>query len=82
MMNKLPEWFTQEVYKKGGEITNPLTGNTTNLSPEELSMYDFIKGYEIISALGLNSDALLEEYIEGITWFKDTNPKAYMVLLD
>jgi hypothetical protein len=42
----LPKWFDGTVYKKGDIVSNPYTGDKAELSAEELSMYDVIKGAE------------------------------------
>lgn len=79
---ELPKWFNGEVYSEGGEVRNPYSGESYELTAEELSMYDFIKGVEMyINVIGTD-----EEYVEhmqkGLSWFRRTNPEAYMVLLD
>ena len=90
--NKLPKWFNGEVYTEGGTVENPFSGEQYSLNAEELSMYDFIKGAEHFFALHQatqpNSypkkdlDKLIAEFEKGLDWFRETNPKAYMVLLD
>ena len=44
----LPKWFKGEIYDKGNVVENPYTGQTFYLNNVELSMYDFIKGSEIV----------------------------------
>jgi len=70
----LPKWFDGTVYKKGDTISNPYTGDKAELSAEELSMYDVIKGAEFT-----RSYKLLQK---GLDWFRQANPEAYMILLD
>ena len=41
---KLPKWFTGELYAKGAEVTNRFGGDSCYLNNVELSMYDFIMG--------------------------------------
>ena len=78
----LPEWFDGEIYGQGCEVTNPYSGETCVLTGEELSMYDFIKGAEMILS-GTNGDnSLSKRFYDGLWWFKDNSPEAYMTLLD
>ena len=70
----LPKWFDGTVYAKGDTVSNPYTGETADLSAEELSMYDVIKGAEFT-----RSYKLLQK---GLDWFRQSNPNAYMTLLD
>lgn len=78
----LPKWFRGECYNSGGTVANPYTGEEADLSPEELSMYDFIKGAEAVMAGGMITQKLISEFQRGIDWFRRSNPSAYMVLLD
>lgn len=70
----LPKWFDGEIYNKGATVTNPYTGETVDLSAEELSMYDVIKGAEFTRHYKLLQ--------RGLDWFRQSNPDAYMTLLD
>tara|TARA_B100000900_G_C20245968_1_gene579903 strand:+ start:350 stop:586 length:237 start_codon:yes stop_codon:yes gene_type:complete len=70
----LPKWFDGTVYEKGDTVSNPYTGDKAELSAEELSMYDVIKGAEFT-----RSYKLLQK---GLDWFRQANPSAYMTLLD
>ena len=55
-------------------VKNPFSGETIVLSPEEVSVYDYLKGCEMVGDYaGVR---------KGIDWFSTNNPKAYMVLLD
>jgi hypothetical protein len=78
----LPKWFNGEVYENGGEVTNPYSGCSCYLSPKELSMYDFIKGSEMLLEQGIRSENLTNLFYEGLWWFKDNNIEAYIILLD
>jgi len=55
-------------------ITNPFSGQGIMLSPEEVAVYDTLKGCEIFG----DYDRLRK----GINWFMNNNAEAYMVLLD
>jgi len=55
-------------------ITNPFSGEGIMLSPEEVAVYDTLKGCEIFGDYaGLR---------KGINWFIENNAEAYMILLD
>lgn len=78
----LPKWFNGQIYDKGETVSNPYTGESIDLTAEELSMYDFIKGAEFVIS-GISSNAkLISEMRRGLDWFRRANPEAYMVLLD
>jgi hypothetical protein len=56
------------------EVQNPFSGETATLSPEEVAVYDYIKGCELIGDYtGVR---------KGLDWFSRKNPEAYMTLLD
>jgi hypothetical protein len=71
----LPKWFTGMLYTSGDTVTNPFSGESYDLTPAELSMYDFIMGCSM-------TGRMQNEMIKGLTWFRKANPQAYMVLLD
>jgi hypothetical protein len=55
-------------------VQNPFSGETAVLTPEEVAVYDYIKGCE-----------LMGDYAgvrRGLDWFSRANPEAYMTLLD
>ena len=86
---ELPKWFDGIVYKEGDIVSNPFTGNQAILTPNELAMYDFIKGAEYTISVTFNDDILHPEASKlatamqrGLTWFRKANPRAYMILLD
>jgi hypothetical protein len=70
----LPKWFDGQVYAKGDTVSNPYTGETADLSAEELSMYDLIRGAEFT-----RNYKILQK---GLDWFRQANAEAYMTLLD
>ena len=49
---ELPKWFDGELYIKGDVVKNPYSGDKYELNAAELSMYDFIKGAEIMLGTG------------------------------
>jgi hypothetical protein len=55
-------------------VKNPFSGETIVLTPEEVSVYDYLKGCEMVGDYaGVR---------KGVDWFSTNNPEAYMVLLD
>ena len=55
-------------------VKNVYSGESIELTPEEVAVYDYLKGCEMMRDLkGLR---------KGIDWFIENNTKAYMVLLD
>ena len=48
----LPKWFEGEVYEIGDEVRNPFSGETCLLDAAELSMYEVIKGAEMVMLMG------------------------------
>ena len=80
---KLPKWFDGQLYNKGGIVKNPYSGEEYELTAEELSMYDLIKGIEIVIGMGYRAKpSLIEDFDKAIRWFRKNNAKAYMALLD
>ena len=86
---ELPKWFDGVVYKEGNLVTNPFSGQQAILTPNELAMYNFIKGAEYTISVVFNDDILHPEVSKlstamarGLSWFRDANPRAYMILLD
>ena len=55
-------------------VTNPFSGQSVNLNPTEVALYDYLRGCE---ALGNFSDSgVIKDY------FIKNNPKAYSILID
>ena len=80
---QLPSWFDGEVYELGDEVRNPYSGETVLLDAAELSMYDVIKGAEMVMLMGVaNMDRCIDIIDQGKDWFLARNPQAYMILLD
>lgn len=60
--------------KEPVEVKNPFSGEVCVLQPDEVAVYDYLKGCELIGDYkGLR---------KGIDWFIDNNTDAYMTLLD
>ena len=80
---KLPKWFTGELYEEGAEVTNRFGGDSCHLNNVELSMYDFIMGATQMYEMGIfNSGNHAQDLRKGLDWFRKNNSNAYMVLLD
>ena len=78
---ELPKWFNGLHYPEGETVTNPFSGEEFYLDRTELSMYDFIMGCSM--TFDLHQDPkLIKDFDKGRDWFRKTNSKAYMVLLD
>ena len=83
-LTTLPKWFKGTIYDKGDTVTNPFSSEEYKLTNLELSMYDFIMGCNMVFATGSNrvNDEMIKDFEKGLDWFRKTNAKAYMVLLD
>ena len=80
---KLPKWFTGELYEDGAEVTNRFGGDSCYLNNVELSMYDFIMGATQMYEMGIfNSAQHGQDLRKGLDWFRKNNSEAYMILLD
>jgi len=80
---ELPKWFEGELYSEGGEVTNPFSGQSYELTAEELSMYDFIIGANNLMEMGIvRNNKVLTDLRKGLNWFRKNNVEAYYVLLD
>ena len=85
MKSKLPKWFKGEHYPNGDVVKNPFSGEKYKLNAEELSMYDFIMGAQVVIGDNWMEDKyynLQNDMRKGIDWFRKNNAKAYMKLLD
>ena len=81
--NTLPKWFNATVYEDGDVVTNPFTGKSCELTAEELSMYDLIKGLEYwLSITDWKDQQRAKTFSKALDWFMDKNPSAYYTLLD
>ena len=71
---EMPKWFNGMVYSTGDTVSNPFTGDSIELTAEELSMYDLIMGAQMLQRYDVMQ--------KGLGWFRRENAEAYMVLLD
>ena len=79
---ELPKWFNGQKYDEGDTVTNPFSGQSYELTAEELSMYDFIIGANQLMELGMYAPKTVNDMRRGLDWFRKNNPEAYYVLLD
>ena len=79
-----PKWFRGMIYTKGGQVTNPFSGESCDLTGLELSIYDFIIGCQMVfeSAPSTMTKKRIDEFDKALNWFRVNNPEAYYVLLD
>ena len=80
-MKDLPKWFTKQggqQYNEGGNVTNQFTGSSATLNANELSIYDFITGCQMIAM----NNQVQTDFRKALDWFRVSNPSAYMALLD
>ena len=78
----LPDWFDGTVYDEGDTITNPFSGESFDLDAAETSMYDLIMGINYVGDHRGWDDEMIDLHRKALDWFRTTNIKAYMVLLD
>ena len=71
---ELPKWYDGAKYTEGDLVENPFTGEQAILTPNELAMYDLIKGAEAFGKYDIMA--------KGLDWFRRANARAYMILLD
>tara|TARA_R100000951_G_scaffold114224_1_gene118031 strand:+ start:219 stop:482 length:264 start_codon:yes stop_codon:yes gene_type:complete len=81
---KIPKWFNGMIYTEGDVVENRFTGESIELNNVELSMYDFVMGATMTSEMGMTTtnNEIVRDLRKGLTWFRQNNPEAYMVLLD
>jgi len=77
---KLPKWFTGELYGEGAEVQNRFSGDKCQLNNVELSMYDFVMGATMCMEMGMPCN--VTDLRKGLDWFRKNNAEAYMILLD
>ena len=81
---QLPDWFDGEVYEIGDMVRNPYSGETCVLNAAELSMYDLVKGAEMVlhMSVAMDEEKCIKIIEDGGDWLLANNPSAYMILLD
>jgi len=60
--------------KEPVEVQNPFSGESTTLTPDEVAVYDYLKGCELMGDY--------KGVRKGLDWFRSNNASAYMILLD
>jgi len=74
-MNQIPKSFAGlQVGSKPEVIQNRFSGESVELDPIAVAMYDAIMGAERLE--------LYDMMQEGLAWFRKHHPKAFMTLLD
>ena len=81
---ELPKWFKGMIYSKGETVTNPFSGESYELTGVELSLYDFIMGCNMVfeQCPDTLTKKRVDEFHKALSWFRQNNAEAYMVLLD
>jgi hypothetical protein len=60
--------------KEPVKVQNPFSGESTVLTPDEVAVYDYLKGCELMGDY--------KGVRKGLDWFRSNNASAYMILLD
>ena len=55
-------------------VQNPFSGESIELQPDEVAVYDYLKGCELMGDY--------KGVRKGLDWFRSNNASAYMILLD
>ena len=84
---EVPSWFTGQVYEEGDVVQNQFSGESYELNAVELSIYDMIMGGQMMvefmgGAFDKRTAPIQNEMAKGLSWFRQHNAEAYMVLLD
>mgnify|MGYP003112184391 FL=1 len=81
---ELPKWFKGATYDEGEVVENIFTGQSIELNNIELSMYDFVMGANMTleHPMFIGGDEIVRDLRKGLSWFRQNNAEAYMVLLD
>jgi hypothetical protein len=87
--NATPKWFTGELYVRGGKAINPYTKESIELTALELSIYDYIRGWQNMISTDLYNvfgcshlKKANREFLKARDWFATHNPQAYKILID
>ena len=72
------------IYDKGEEVVNPFSGQSYELNGLELSIYDFIMGSQRVFEIAPKTitQKQVNDFHKALSWFRNNNVDAYMVLLD
>lgn len=96
VIQQIPDWFNGSIGDEKETVSNPFTGESIELSPLEVAIYDLCMGANMVAERldvkfqqtlkreDLNPKAVpFWETVRNCTsWFREHNAKAYMVLLD
>ncbi len=73
--NTIPKSFAGlQVGSKPETVKNRFSGESVELEPQAVAMYDAIMGAETLAMYDMMQD--------GLAWFRKYHPKAFMTLLD
>ena len=74
-MRNIPKSFKGlSVGSKPEIVKNRFSGDAVELEPQAVAMYDAIIGAEAMGLYNMVQD--------GLSWFRENHPKAFMILLD
>lgn len=84
---ELPKWFDGAIGTDSQTVHNPFSGEKYKLNPEELAMYDYIRGLQVLidikgGVFDPRTAKFQKQMSKGLDWFRRANAEAYMVLLD
>jgi len=79
MSRELP--FKCMVLDEPEEVSNIFTGESIMLSPDAVAVYDVIMGTQMLAEKS-GREEHWQIVRDGLNWFRQHEPKAYMVLLD
>jgi hypothetical protein len=63
-------------------VKNPYSGESCELSPEQIAIYDLIKGSEVLIKAGATEGSILINFNQALKYFREQWPKEYLILLD
>jgi hypothetical protein len=76
-------WKEDLLMRGEGElIKNPYSEQECYLVPEACAVYDFIKGCELLTNLGISVASNSKLMREALEYFQEKWPKEYIILLD
>jgi len=79
MKRELP--FKCMVLDEPEEVSNIFTGESIMLSPDAVAVYDVIMGTQLMAEKS-GREEHWQIVRDGLDWFRQHEPRAYMVLLD
>lgn len=80
--------FELEIYEEGSTVMNKLSKQSCELNAEQLSVYDYIIGAEILfnkfyyNGNKKDYQICFDNFNKGREWFRNNYLKEYIILLD